>query len=115
MDNKVRRYHQLKQQHKEIERELSELRTDIINYCTEQGVSELEVGGYSVKMVLQERKEYDDTKLYEALPDPEVWRLLSRADSAKIASLIKLHIITEETLKHTFSIKNITLLQVEKQ
>ncbi|MNI09994.1 hypothetical protein D3C73_630840 [compost metagenome] len=55
-----------------------------------QLVSEIELGGYRVKTVFQERKEYDDIKLYEALPDPEVWRMLSKADSSKVASLIKL-------------------------
>ncbi|MEK3913075.1 hypothetical protein [Paenibacillus sp. FSL H7-0331] len=115
MDKKIKQYYQLKQKHKEIEQELTELRSDILNHCTELGVSKLEVGSYLVKVVLQERKEYDDSKLYEALPDPEVWRLLSKADSSKIASLLKLNVITEDKIKDTFSIKNISLLQVDKK
>ncbi|MCU6792476.1 hypothetical protein OB236_10080 [Paenibacillus sp. WQ 127069] len=115
MDKKIKQYYQLKQKHKEIEQELTELRSDILNHCTGLGVSRLEVGSYLVKVILQERKEYDDSKLYEALPDPEVWRLLSKADSSKIASLLKLNVITEDKIKDTFSIKNISLLQVDKK
>jgi hypothetical protein len=115
MDKKVKRYYQLKQKQKEIEQEISELRSEILNYCTEQGVSELEIGRYKVKVVLQERKDYDDNKLYEALPDHEVWRMISKSDSAKITSLIKLNVISEEKIKDTFLIKNITLLQVDKK
>ncbi|BBI35854.1 hypothetical protein [Cohnella abietis] len=115
MDKKVKRYYQLKQKQKEIEQELAELRSEILDHCTGQGVSQLEVGGYKVKIVLQERKEYDDNKLYEALPDPEVWRMLSKSDSSKITSLIKLNVITEDKIKDTFAVKNISLLQVDKK
>lgn len=115
MDKKVRRYFQLKQKQKEIEQELGELRSEIMNHCTEQGVSDLEIGRYTVKIVRQERKEYDDNKLYEALPDPEVWRMLSKPDSSKISSLIKLNVISEEKIKDTFSVKSVTLLQVDKK
>jgi hypothetical protein len=115
MDKKVKRYYQLKQKQKEVELEISELRTEIMKHCTEQGVFEAEFGKYKVKIVLQERKDYDDSKLYEALPDPEVWHMLSKSDSSKIASLIKLNVISEEKIKDTFSIKNINLLQVEKK
>ncbi|MDF2717967.1 MAG: hypothetical protein K0R28_4892, partial [Paenibacillus sp.] len=54
-------------------------------------------------------------KLYEALPDPDVWRLLSKPDTSKIASLVHLNVISEEKLKDTYSVKNVTLLQVEKK
>ncbi|MNI76965.1 hypothetical protein D3C76_418930 [compost metagenome] len=114
MDKKVKQYYQLKQKQKELEQQLSELRGEIINYCSELGASELEVGGYRVRTVFQERKEYDDNKLYEALPDLELWRMLSKPDSSKIASLIKLNVISEDTLKDALSVKNIILLQVEK-
>lgn len=75
----------------------------------------MKVGHYKVKLVQQERKEFDDQKLYEALPDPEVWRMLSKADPSKVASLIKLKAISDESIKGTFSLKNITLLQVDKK
>ncbi|MOA49133.1 hypothetical protein D3C78_1719820 [compost metagenome] len=79
-----------------------------------QLVSEIELGGYRVKTVFQERKEYDDIKLYEALPDPEVWRMLSKADSSKVASLIKLNVISEDKIIDTYFVKKVTLLQVDK-
>ncbi|CAM4226788.1 hypothetical protein P4H94_01130 [Paenibacillus macerans] len=115
MDKKVKRYYQLKQQQKEAELEMAELRSEILKHCLEQGAAELEIGNYRVKTVIQERKEYDDQKLYEALPDPEVWRLISKADAQKVAGLIKLNVIPEERLKDTYATKRITLLQVEKK
>ncbi|MGM0881041.1 MAG: hypothetical protein ACQEXQ_08330 [Bacillota bacterium] len=115
LDKIVQRYYKQKQKQKEIEQELTELRNEIITYCTEQDVNELEIGSHKVKIVIQERKEYDDNKLYEALPDPDVWRMLSKPDSSKIASLIKLNVITEEKIKDTFATKTVKLLQVDKK
>ncbi|WP_170308013.1 hypothetical protein [Paenibacillus dakarensis] len=115
MDNKLRRYHHLKQKQKEIEQELTELRSEIIDHCRNNEVTELEQGGYRAKLVLQERKEFDDKKLYEALPDPVVWQMLSKADSTKISSLVTLGVISAEKIKDTYSIKQVTLLQVDKK
>jgi hypothetical protein len=115
MDKKVKRYYQLKQKQKEIEQEVAELRTEITTYCAEKSITALDIGKYKVKIVLQDRKEYDDGKLYDSLPDPEVWRLISKSDSSKITSLIKLDVISEETIKDAFAIKTITLLQVDKK
>jgi len=115
MDKKVKHYYLLKQRQKELEQELAELRNEITDYCAEREATEMEIGNYKVKLVFQDRKEYDDNKLYEALPDPGVWRLLSRADTSKITSLIKLNVISEETIKGTYVIKTITLLHVDKR
>jgi hypothetical protein len=115
LENKVRRYYQLKQKQKEMEGELAGLRNDITAHCAEQGLAELESGSYRVKIVQQQRKEYDDTKLYEALPDPQLWRLLSKPDTSKIASLLKLKVIAEEQIKEAVSLKTVTLLQVDKK
>lgn len=114
MDKIAKRYYQLKAKQKEIEGELSELRNQIIGYCEELGVQELETGSFRVRIVQQERKEYDNNKLYHALPDPALWRMLSKPDSAKIASLIKLNVIEEEHIKDTYAIKCVSLLQVDK-
>lgn len=115
MDKAIKRYYQLKQKQKEIEQELSGLRGEIMAYCMEQGVSELEAGSHKARIVTQERKEYDDNKLFEALPDPEIWRMLSKSDASKITSLIKLNVITEEKIKDTYSLKTVKLLQVDKK
>ncbi|MGO4693514.1 hypothetical protein AB4Z50_04445 [Paenibacillus sp. 2TAB26] len=115
LDKTVRRYYQQKQKQKEIEQELTELRQTIMSYLAEQEANELEIGSHKVKVVVQERKEYDDNKLYEALPDPELWRMLSKPDGSKIASLVKLNVINEEKLKDTFSTKTVKLLQVDKK
>lgn len=114
MDKIVKRYYQLKAKQKEIEGELSELRGEIMKHCDEQGVQELESGGCKVRIVLQERRDYDENKLYNALPDPAVWRMLSKPDSSKISSLVKLNVITEEHIKDTYALKRVSLLQVDK-
>ncbi|AWB43499.1 hypothetical protein DCC85_04185 [Paenibacillus sp. CAA11] len=115
MKEKLKRYEALKQQQKELEQELSELRQQILDYAESQGSAAFEIEGYKVQVVLQERKEYDEQKLYEALPDPELWRMLAKPDSSKIASLIKLKVIPEERLAGTYAVKRISLLKVEKK
>ncbi|MBW4840772.1 MAG: hypothetical protein KZY74_15375 [Paenibacillaceae bacterium] len=115
MDQKVHRYHELKQLHKETEQELAALRGEILDHFREQGISELDLDEYRVRTIHQERKEYDDHKLYEALPDPEVWRLISKADAQKVAGLVKLNVIPEEKLAGTFSLKQVMLVQVDKK
>lgn len=114
MEQKVQAYFELKQQQKEIEQQLSVLRDEIVAYCAQQGVYETEVGGYKVKTVLQHRKEYDDQKLYASLPDPEIWRLLSKVDSHKLKSLIKLKVLSEEQVSPACTVKQVTLLQIDK-
>ncbi|MEC0124660.1 hypothetical protein [Paenibacillus pabuli] len=114
MEQKVQTYFELKQQQKEIEQRLTVLRDEIVGYCEKQGVYELQVGGYAVKTVLQHRKEYDDQKLYASLPDPDIWRLLSKVDSHKLKSLIKLNILSEEQVSSACTVKPVTLLQVDK-
>lgn len=115
MEQKVQRYYELKQRQKETEQELAALRGDLLEHCRKLGASELDVGGYRIKTIRQERKEYDDHKLYEALPDPGVWRLISKADAQKVAALVKLNVISEEKLRDTFTVKSITLLQVDRK
>ena len=115
MDKTVKRYYDLKKKQKEIEQELADLRGQILAHCAEQEAAELAVGRFVVKIVEQDRREYDDQKLYDALPDASVWRLLSRADSAKIAGLVKLNVINEDVLQGTFSIKKVSSLQVGRK
>lgn len=115
MIREVSRYFQLKSKQKELEQELQQLRNEILSYCEQQGVSETTVGNYKVRLVKQERKEYDDKRLSEALPDPQLWRLLSKPDLSRIASLIKLKVISEEQLKDTYVTKQVTLLQIDKK
>lgn len=114
MDKIAEQYYQLKLQLKEIESEMASLRKALTTYCEQKNVQELELGGYKVKLVQQERKEYDERKLFEALPDLEVWRMLSKPDTSKIASLVKLQVIPEEKLRDAYSTKKVTLLQVDK-
>ncbi len=115
VDKMVRRYYQLKQKQKETEQELSSLRGNLLQHCQEREVTELESGGYKVKLIQQERKEFDDNKLYQALPDPEIWRLMSKPDPSKIAGLLKLNVISAEKIKDAYTVKQITLLQVDRK
>lgn len=115
MDKMVERYYEIKQQQKVLEEELGQLRQAILDYCREQETKELKLAGHVVRVVLQTRREYDESKLYEALPDLELWRMLSKPDAGKISSLIKLKVISEDRIKDTYTDKNITLLQVDKK
>lgn len=115
MDEQVARYFELKQQQREIEQELGELRASLLAYAEANGSAGWENESYRVKIVEQERREYDDHKLFEALPDPSLWRLLSRADGAKIASLVKLDVLSEASLRGTYSVKPVSALSVEKK
>lgn len=37
-----------------------------------------------VKLITQNRKEYDDGKLYDTLSDPEVWRMLTKRTQQRL-------------------------------
>lgn len=114
MGEAVKRYYRLKMKQKEIEQELGELRNDIIAYCREQGGPEQTIGRYKVKMIEQERREYDDDELFRALPDQGMWRFVSKADPVKIGHLLKLNMMTEEMIRDTYSVRTQVLLQVDK-
>ncbi|TJY41069.1 hypothetical protein E5161_15300 [Cohnella pontilimi] len=115
MEHKIKRYYQLKEKQREIDQELSELRQEILSQMAEQGPFEWETGGYRVKVMEHYRREYDDHKLYGALPDADVWRLVSRADPAKIAGMVKLKVISEDLLKDTYTLKKVLALQVDRK
>ncbi|RCX20695.1 hypothetical protein DFP94_103428 [Fontibacillus phaseoli] len=115
MDKIVERYYQVKQTQKELEQELADLRQAILDYCRERETMNLDLDTHVVKLVSQNRREYDEQKLYEVLPDLELWRMLSKPDSAKIASLVKLNVIAEEKIKDTYTLKPVTVLQVDKK
>ncbi|MHA7964179.1 hypothetical protein ACX93W_08535 [Paenibacillus sp. CAU 1782] len=115
MDQPIRQYYRLKQKQKELEEQLAELRVHILDQLREQDVLETSQAGYRAKIVVQERKEYDGEKLFAALPDLELWRLLSKPDAGKIAGLLKLNVIAQEQLAGTFETKEVLLLQVERQ
>ncbi|WP_127533807.1 hypothetical protein [Paenibacillus kobensis] len=114
MEETLRTYFELKQQQKELEQALDELREEIVAWCMQQEDGERLAGGYQARVVQQERREYDDARLYDVLPEASVWRLVSKADPGKVASLVKLNILSEDGLKGTFTNKRIQSLQVKK-
>lgn len=114
MELLLHQYFELKQRKKAIDEELSALRDEIIAMIKEEGVDMIGAGDYTAKLVTQSKKEYDDEKLYRSLPDPEVWKMISKADSAKIAALLKLKVISEATIEHTYDMKKTDLLIVNK-
>lgn len=115
MDKLLKQYYKLKQQQKELDDQLSGLRTQILAYCAEQGAREVEAGGYKARIVVQERKEYDSERLYAALPDLQLWKLLSKPDPGKINGLLKINAISEAQLAETYDTREVLLLQVERK
>jgi hypothetical protein len=112
MEQIFARYYELKQQQKEIEDEVETLRKQILELYP--GPYTVESGPYKCIISLQERKEFDDNLLYKALPDKEIWRLVSKADAGKINGLLKLNVINEEILQGTYVIKQIPTIKVQK-
>lgn len=112
MESKLARYYELKSLKKQLDEELDNLRQEILVGYPEP--TKLDVGEYQLKVSYQEKREFDDSKLYNALPDPSIWRLLSKVDSSKVTSLLKLNIINEDLLSNTFEIKKIPYVQVQK-
>ncbi|WP_346779343.1 hypothetical protein [Paenibacillus brevis] len=115
LDGIAERYFEIKVLQKELDQELSGLRQQILDSCKEQDSNRLELENYEIKLIVQQRREYDENRLYETLPDLELWRMLSKPDNSKISSLIKLKIISEEKIKDTYAVKNVTVVQVDKK
>lgn len=113
MEAKIARYYELKQVQKQIEEEIEQLRKDILVHYPE--ATAIDLGEFHIKISFQERKEYDDVALYNALPDASVWRLLSKADGSKITSLIKLNVINDEIIKDTYKIKQVPYIHITKK
>ncbi|MDP5275558.1 hypothetical protein [Chengkuizengella axinellae] len=115
MIEKIKKYVELKNQQKQISEELSLLRDDIISFMDKIDETEMDFESYLVKVVPQERRLYDDDKLYKSLPDDSLWRLMSKADTSKINGLLKLNIIKEDLLKDAYQVKKISNLQINKK
>ena len=113
MDQPIARYYELKEIQKQVEEELNELRSKLIEAYSEAGSAE--EGEYKLLISYQERREYNDDRLYNALPDPSLWRLMSKADTGKISSLLKLNVIHEKVLADTFEPKKVPVLRVQKR
>ncbi|MGD8189679.1 hypothetical protein ACQCN2_06695 [Brevibacillus ginsengisoli] len=113
MVEKFARFYELKQLKKQIDDEIEELRAEFLGHF--QAPIKLDVGDYQLKVTYQEKREYDDNKVYNALPDPSIWRLVSRVDPAKLTSLIKLNIIGEHILSDTYELKKVPYIQVQKR
>ena len=113
MEQLLARYYELKEMQKQVEQELDELRFQILESFAEAG--QAQEGEYRLTISYQQRRDYHDDKLYNALPDTALWRLMSRADGGKIASLLKLNIIQESLLAGTYELRKIPILRVQKE
>ncbi len=113
MEQQIARYYELKLMQKEIEEQLEQLKKHILEIHPEAG--SVEAGEYKLTVSFQERREYHDDRLFNALPDPSLWRLMSKADSGKISSLMKLNVIHEGIVDGTYDIKKIPTLRVQKR
>ncbi|WP_421617476.1 hypothetical protein ACAF76_003680 [Brevibacillus sp. TJ4] len=112
MEQLVARYYELKELQKQVEEELEALRARLLDAYAEAG--QAQEGEYRLSISYQERRDYHDDRLYNALPDPSLWRLMSRADGGKIASLVKLNVIAEPLLSGTYELRKIPVLRVKK-
>jgi len=112
MEDLFARYHELKQLEKQIETELDSVRKQILELYP--GPYTVESGAYKCTISYQERRDYDDQLVYNALPDSSIWRLMSKADTTKINSLLKLDVINEALLNGTYSVKQIPYIRIQK-
>jgi len=99
--DKLARYCQLKARAKQTEEELDQLRREITEEFSED--AEFGFADFSLKIVYQEKRHYNDRLLVEALPDPELWRVLFKADPAKISALVKAGLLTDKALEGTYT------------
>lgn len=109
-DYKLTRFCELKMQHKKLEEEMEALRQEIIGAYSADVQFQLQ--DYTLKLVYQEKKQYNDQLLFEAVPDPELWKALFKADSAKISALVKTNIISEKLLEGTYRVTRTPFLYV---
>jgi hypothetical protein len=98
--DKLIAYCELKMQHRQLEEQLDALREEIIRAYPSD--TEFRLPEFTLKIVYQEKRHYDDRQLLEALPDPELWKGLYRADSAKIAALVKTGLLSDKALEGTY-------------
>lgn len=113
MEVQLARYYELKEIQKQVEQELGELRSKLLESCPD--TDGCEAGAYKMTVTYQERREYNDDRLYNALPDASLWRLMSKADTGKINSLLKLNVIPEAWLDGTYETKQTPVLRVQKR
>ncbi|MBO9597547.1 MAG: hypothetical protein J7559_06985 [Cohnella sp.] len=93
-------YCQLKEEQKRIEDALDTLREEIIAaYATD---AEFQLANYTLKIIYQEKKVYDDQLVFAALPDPDLWKAVCKADPAKISTLVKTNLLPEQLLEGTY-------------
>jgi hypothetical protein len=107
---KLARFCELKVQQKKLEDELESLRQEIITAYTHD--TELPLQDYTLKIIYQEKKHYNDKLLFDALPDPELWKVICKADPAKIAALVKTDILSEKLLEGTYRITRTPYLYI---
>ncbi|GIP40724.1 hypothetical protein J31TS4_40040 [Paenibacillus sp. J31TS4] len=112
MEEKLARYFELKEAQRALEAELDELRKELIRVFP--GPVVCEIGGYRLKVAVQERRDYRDEALYAKLPDPGLWRHVSKADAGKVTAMVKMNLLSEDMLEGAYSVKQVPVLQVSR-
>lgn len=113
MEELLARYYELREIQKRLEEEMNELRATLLASHAE--AAHAEAGEYKLTISYQERRDYHDEWLYNALPDASLWRLMSKADNGKIASLLKLNVISEQVLAGTYEVRKVPVIRVQKR
>jgi hypothetical protein len=104
-------YCELKAEQKRIEDALSSLRDEIIAAYPDD--SEMRVQDFTLKLIYQEKKVYNDQQLFAALPDPELWKAVCKPDPAKISALVKANLLPEQLLEGTYTKTRTAYLYVQ--
>ncbi|RNB85426.1 hypothetical protein EDM56_18655 [Brevibacillus fluminis] len=113
MEQQIARYFELKQLLKQAEEEVDRLKAELLAAYEAPGTYVNDE--YKLMISVQERRDYDDNRLYNALPDKDVWRLLSKADTTKITGLVKLSILNEHILDGTYEVRHIPQIRISKK
>ncbi len=111
--NKLARYCELKDQHKKNRRRARiDSQRHPLDVPGKRGAARQRLHGKS--HLSREKKQFVDHLLFDALPDPQLWKNVSKPDQAKISALLKANIITEEMIEGTYSVIRTPYLYVNK-
>lgn len=106
------RYCELKEQRDKLDEELENLREELIAAHAES--CELRIGEYTLKILYQEKRKYMEQQLFDALPDPSLWKHVSKPDGAKISALVRANVLPEKLLQGTYEIVRMPYVYVQK-
>lgn len=115
LEEQLRQYYAIRLQQTELDKEAERLRADIMEHLDREGAAEVLAGEFKASVISAEQREYDDRLVYETIPDPELWKLVSKVDAGKVKSLVQLGVLSDDGLRGTYRIKSVRRLSVKKR